>query len=77
MREIPTSKTPIVVRPSPLDNATTGGASGSRPASTELEAGLRAMFGSLGLSIPSPVAVDDLAGVSLTRSTLFHHVHEH
>src|SRR6266850_5509368 len=72
MREIPSSKLPCIVRPYPFDDAS---ASTSRPASIELEAGLRAIFESSGLSIPNPC--DDLAGASLTHSTQFHHVHEH
>jgi hypothetical protein len=66
MREIPSSKLPLIVRPYPFDDAC---ASSSRPASIELEAGLRAIFESSGLSIPN--SRDDLAGAPPTHSTLF------
>lgn len=57
MREIPSWKQPSVVRRYPLNDTTTAGSSGSHPrrAPTELEDGLRAIFESVGLSIPNPV----------------------
>lgn len=64
MREIPSWKQPAVVRRYPLNDTTTAGPSGSHAhrASTELEAGLRAIFQNFGLSIPNPV--DDLSRTS-------------
>jgi len=64
VRVIPTSKKPSVVRRSPLNDTTTAGPSGSHPhrASTDLEAGLRAIFHNIGLSIPNPV--EDISGTS-------------
>lgn len=47
---------------SPSKNSTTIGPSSSHPATGELEAALRKMFESIGLSIPTPV--ENLAGES-------------
>jgi len=55
MREIPSWNSPIVVRRCSFDDSTTARASSSRQASAELETGLRAIFESIGLSIPTPV----------------------
>ncbi len=62
MREIPSWNSPIVVRRCSFDDSTTARASSSRQASAELETGLRAIFESIGLSIPTPV--ENLAGTS-------------
>ena len=70
MRKIPSGILPTVSKHCPVDDySTTIGASSSRPATTELEVALLAVFESIGLSLPAQI--EDLARTSSDSLKVF------